>query len=51
MSKPELEHLGIKITRALDEKVDAAVNRGDYATKSELVRAALRQLFEKEETA
>ena len=48
MSKPELEHLGIKITRALDERVDAAVNRGDYATKSELVRAALKALLEAE---
>lgn len=30
----------------LDEQIEAAVNRGEYATKSELVRVALRKLFE-----
>lgn len=49
MSKPELQHLGIRVPKPLNDQVRDAVYRGEYATKSELVRAALRQLFEKED--
>lgn len=49
--KAELEHLGVRIPKLLNERIEDAVYRGEYATKSDLVRVALRQLFEKKEEA
>lgn len=48
MQKKELVFIGVKVPKLLKNRIDAAVNRGDYATQSELFRVALRQLFEKE---
>jgi Arc/MetJ-type ribon-helix-helix transcriptional regulator len=48
MSKTELEFLGVKIPQKLNEDINKAVSRGDYVSKSDLVRAALRLLFERE---
>jgi Arc/MetJ-type ribon-helix-helix transcriptional regulator len=48
MSKAELEHLGIKVSKKLNQKVTLAVDRGEYATKSDLVRTALRALLREE---
>jgi len=48
MAKTELEFVGAKVPKPLKKQIDAAVSRGDYATQSELFRAALRQLFERE---
>ncbi len=42
MTKAELEHLGIKVPKKLNKKIAAAIDRGDYASKSDLVRTAIR---------
>lgn len=38
----ELERLTITLTRELSETIKAAVNEGDYASASEVIREALR---------
>jgi len=45
MDTSNLRHLGIRIPKKLDEEIENAVARGDYATKSDLVRTALRDFF------
>lgn len=49
MSKPELEYLGTKITRQLNDKITLAVQQGEYVSKSELVRTALKALLKETE--
>jgi Arc/MetJ-type ribon-helix-helix transcriptional regulator len=48
MSKQKLEYLGIKIPRPLKDKLTQAVERGEYVSQSDLVRAAIRNLLDKE---
>ena len=45
MSKTELVYLGTKIPRQLNEKITLAIQQGEFATKSELVRTALKALL------
>jgi antitoxin ParD1/3/4 len=47
MSK--IDKISIAITREQHTKIKAAVNRGDYASTSEVIRAALREWELKEE--
>jgi len=39
-------YVGIKIHRVYVEKIDALVKRGLYSSRAEVVRAALRLLFD-----
>jgi antitoxin ParD1/3/4 len=47
MSK--IDKISIAITREQHEKIKAAVDRGDYASTSEVIRTALREWELKEE--
>lgn len=47
MSK--IDKLSITVTREQHEKIKAAVERGDYASTSEVIRTALREWELKEE--
>src|SRR6476659_10199784 len=47
MSK--IDKLSITVTREQHQKIKAAVDRGDYATTSEVIRTALREWELKEE--
>jgi antitoxin ParD1/3/4 len=47
MSK--IDKISITVTREQHEKIKAAVDRGDYASTSEVIRAALREWELKEE--
>ena len=49
MSKAELEYLGTKIPRQLNEKIILAIQQGEYVSKSELVRTALKALLKESE--
>jgi antitoxin ParD1/3/4 len=43
MTKPKIEKISVAITAEQHTKIRAAVERGDYATTSEVIRAALRE--------
>ena len=47
MSK--IDKISITVTREQHEKIKAAIDRGDYASTSEVIRAALREWELKEE--
>jgi Arc/MetJ-type ribon-helix-helix transcriptional regulator len=49
VNNSKLEFLGIRIPKKLNEEIKAAIIRGEYVTKSDLVRTALRQLLDREE--
>jgi len=46
MKETKLVFVGVKVPRTIKDRVDAAVNRGEYVTQSEAIRAALRAMFE-----
>ena len=49
MTKARIEKISVAITAEQHAKIKAAVERGDYATTSEVIRAALREWELKEE--
>jgi Arc/MetJ-type ribon-helix-helix transcriptional regulator len=51
MTKCELEHLGVKISKKLKDEVTKAIARGDYVSQSDLTRAAIRKILNEEKEA
>jgi antitoxin ParD1/3/4 len=49
MTKAKIEKISVAITAEQHAKIKAMVERGDYATTSEVIRAALREWEQKEE--
>jgi antitoxin ParD1/3/4 len=49
MTKTKIEKISVAITAGQHAKIKAAVERGDYATTSEVIRTALREWELKEE--
>ena len=49
MTKAKIEKISVAITAGQHAKIKAAVERGDYATTSEVIRTALREWELKEE--
>jgi antitoxin ParD1/3/4 len=49
MTKAKIEKISVAITAGQYAKIKAAVERGDYATTSEVIRTALREWELKEE--
>jgi Arc/MetJ-type ribon-helix-helix transcriptional regulator len=49
MSKTEIEYVGVKISRKLKNNITDAIKRGEYVSQSDLVRDALRRLFDQGE--
>jgi antitoxin ParD1/3/4 len=49
MTKSKIEKISVAITAGQHAKIKAAVERGDYATTSEVIRTALREWELKEE--
>jgi antitoxin ParD1/3/4 len=49
MTKAKIEKVSVAITAEQHARIRAAVERGDYATTSEVIRAALRDWELKEE--
>jgi antitoxin ParD1/3/4 len=49
MTKTKIEKISVAITAEQHAKIKAAVERGDYATTSEVIRTALREWELKEE--
>ena len=49
MTKAKIEKISVAITAGQLAKIKAAVERGDYATTSEVIRTALREWELKEE--
>lgn len=49
MTKSKIEKISVAITAEQHARIKAAVERGDYATTSEVIRTALREWELKEE--
>ena len=46
--KPALKYIGVNISQQMDTNINQAVEGGRYATRSELVRTAIRKLLTEE---